>query len=65
MDAIEQLTQDVREGRVGLERLIDVIVALQRQLEASQRELRAAQQRVEELEKKSGGPTPPATAKVD
>lgn len=65
MDALEQLKQDVREGRVGLERLIDVIVVLQRQLEAAQRELRAAQQRIEELEKKSGGPMPPATAKVD
>ncbi len=65
MDALEQLKQDIREGRVGLERLIDVIVVLQRQLESSQREVRAAQQRIEELEKKSGGPTPPATAKVD
>ncbi len=65
MDALEQLKQDVREGRVGLERLIDVIVVLQRQLESSQREVRAAQQRIEELEKKSGGPTPPATAKVN
>jgi transposase len=58
MDAIEQLKQDVREGRVGLERLIDVIVALQRQLEA-------AKQRIAELEKKSAGPSSPATAKVD
>lgn len=65
MDALEQLKQDVREGRVGLERLIDVIVVLQRQLESSQREVRAALQRIEELEKKSGGPTPPATAKVE
>src|SRR5436305_10384831 len=52
MDAIEQLKQDVREGRIGPERLIDVIVTLQRQLEA-------ARQRIEELEKKSANPTPP------
>lgn len=58
MDAIEQLKQDVREGRVDVDRLIDVIVTLQRQLEA-------ARQRIEELEKKVGGPASPATAKVE
>jgi transposase len=60
MDAIEQLKQDVREGRVDLDRLIDVIVSLQRQLEA-------AKQRIAELETKAGGPAPasPATAKVE
>ena len=58
MDAIEQLKQDVREGRIDIDRLIDVIATLQRQLEA-------AKQRIDELEKKSGGPTPPVTAKVD
>jgi hypothetical protein len=60
MDAIEQLKQDVREGRIGLDRLIDVIGTLQRQLEASRRELEAARQRIEELEKKLANPTPPA-----
>ena len=35
MDAIEQLKQDVREGRIDVDRLIDVIVTLQRQLEAA------------------------------
>jgi transposase len=55
MDAIEQLKQDVREGRFGVDRLIDVIATLQRQLES-------AKQRLEELEKKVGGT---ATAKVD
>jgi hypothetical protein len=30
-----------------------------------QRQLEAAKQRIEELEKKSGGSSPPATAKVD
>ena len=52
MDAIEQLKQDIREGRIDLERLIDVIVTLQRQLDA-------ARQRIDELEKKLANPTPP------
>ena len=55
MDTSEQLKQDVAEGRIGVERLIDVIVTLQRQLEA-------AKQRIEELEKKAGGS---GSAKVD
>jgi transposase len=61
MDAIEQLKQDVQDGRIGVERLIDVIVAQQRQLEAALQELKAARQRIDELEKKAGGT---ATAKV-
>jgi transposase len=65
MDAIEQLKQDVRAGRIGVERLIDVIVTQQRQLESTLQELKAARQRIEELEKKAGGPAAPATAKVD
>jgi transposase len=60
MDAIKQLKEDVREGRIDADRLIDLVVALQRQLES-------AKQRIEELEKQVGGSgTPaPATAKVD
>lgn len=58
MDAIEQLKQDVRDGRIGVERLIDLIATLQRQLQA-------AKQRIEELEKKMGGPPSSPTAKVD
>jgi transposase len=58
MDAIEQLKQDVRDGRIDVNRLIDVIVTLQRQLEA-------AKQRIEELEKKLGGPPSSPTTKVD
>lgn len=67
MDA-ERLRQDAREGRIDVDRLVDLIVALQQhvrlqadQLQAAQRELQAAQRRIEELERKLGGPT----AKLD
>jgi transposase len=49
MDAIESLRQDLRAGRIDADRLIDLIAALQRQLQT-------ALQRIEELEKKLGGP---------
>jgi len=55
MDAIEQLQQDVRQGRIGVERLIDLNVTLQRQLQAALQELTSARQRIEELEKKAAG----------
>src|SRR5947209_3882426 len=55
MDAIATLKQDVREGRINAERLVDLIASLQQQLQV-------AQQRIEELEKKLGGPP---TAKLD
>ena len=61
MDVLEQLKLDVREGRLGVERLFDVLTAQQRQLEAQQRQLQAAHQRIAELEKQTGGA---ATAKV-
>ena len=62
MDVIDQFKQDVREGRIDVDRLIDVIVTLQRQLETAQCELEAAKHRIEELERKSGGS---ATAKCN
>jgi transposase len=64
MDAMDQLKEDVRQGRVDVDRLIDVMVSLQQQLEttrqqleATQQQLEAARRRIEELEKKSGGPS--------
>ena len=51
MDASDQLKQEVREGRIDVDRLVDLVVSLQRQLQA-------AYQRIAELEKQRGGPSP-------
>ena len=55
MDAIDQLKQDVREGRIGAEALIDLIARLSRKLDA-------AYKRIEELENRLGEPP---SAKLD
>jgi transposase len=55
MDAGEQLKDELRQGRIDADRLVDLIVSVQR-------ELQAAKQRIAELEKLLGSPT---TAKVD
>jgi transposase len=65
MDAIEQLKQDVREGRLDAERLLDVIAMQQRRVETLQRDLKAALQRIAEFENKAGPPAASATVKVD
>jgi transposase len=57
MDAIDQLKDDVRQGRVNVDRLIDVMVSLQQQLESTRQQLEAARRRIEELERKNGGPS--------
>jgi len=54
MDDVGRLTEDVRAGRIDADRLVALIVTLQRQLAD-------AQQRIEELERKLGA----ATTKVD
>jgi hypothetical protein len=59
MDACDQLKQDVRDGRIGLDRLVDLVVTLQRQLQAAQGQLQAAHQRIAELEKHVGSPGTP------
>ena len=48
MDTVERLKQDVREGRIGAEALIDLLADLCRKLEA-------AHKRIEELERERGG----------
>ena len=54
MESIDQLKEDARAGRISSDRLVDLIVTLSRQLQA-------ANQRIEELEKQRGGA---GTAKV-
>ena len=69
MDAFETLRQDVQAKRVSLDRLVDLLAAEQRLLQAAlqqlkiiEQQLTAARARIEELEKKLGGPP---TTKVD
>jgi hypothetical protein len=66
MDAIEQLKRDVREGRIDVERLVDFVTTLQRQvqtlqqqLQVANQQLQAANQRIEALQKQSGDPGGP------
>ena len=48
MDDVERLKQDVREGRIPADRLVELVVRLQR-------ELQEARRRIEELQKTLGG----------
>ena len=52
MDAIEQLKVDLREGRIDANRLVELMVTLQRKLQA-------ADERIAELEKQIAGSTTP------
>lgn len=54
MDAIERIKEDIRKGHIDPERLVEVIAALQRQLQAQAGELEWAKRRIEELEKQAG-----------
>jgi transposase len=70
MDLIDTLRHEVQAGRIGVERLFDLLASQQRQLQATQQQLQAtqqqlqaAQQRIGELEKKLG--LPPPSAKVE
>jgi transposase len=58
MDAndFETLLQDVQQGRITTERLVEVIVAQQRAIQAVLQRLQASEQRCAELEQKQGGP---------
>lgn len=61
MDA-KQLKDDVRAGRIGLDRLVDLIEMQQRQLDQARRQLDQARRRIAELEAKLG---PQAATRLD
>ena len=52
---VEQLKEDVRAGRITLDRLIELVVTSQRELQAAKQELEEAKQRIAELERQLGG----------
>ena len=59
---VEQFKDDVREGRIDADRLVDLVVTSQRALQAAKQQLDQAKRRIEELEKKLGGSP---TVKID
>ena len=56
---VEQLRQDVRSGRITVDRLIDLVVTLQRELHAAKQQLDQANGRIAELERQSGASPSP------
>ena len=59
---VERFKDDVREGRIDADRLVDLVVTIQQELQAAKQELDQAKRRIEELEKKLGGSP---TVKID
>ena len=51
---VKQLKDDLQAGRIGLERLVDLIEAQQRQLRETPRQLEEANRLIAELEKRLG-----------
>jgi transposase len=51
MDALEQLKEDIRSGRIDPLRFVDLLDRLQQQLQTTQQQLQTANQRIAELEK--------------
>jgi hypothetical protein len=62
MDEVDRLKEDARQGRIDSDRLVELVVTLQRRLGAATRELEVAKRRIADLEKRIG---PAATTKFD
>jgi hypothetical protein len=52
---IEQLKDDVRTGRIAPDRLVELVVTMQRELQAANQELDAAKRQIEDLKRQLGG----------
>lgn len=55
---VEQFKDDVCEGRIAAERLVELVVTMQRELQAARQELDQARRRIKELERQLGGSPP-------
>lgn len=71
MDAIEQLKQDVREGRINLDRVIDLLATSQRQVQAAnqcveelRKQLQTQNEELQKLRKQVGATAPAEPAKL-
>jgi transposase len=65
MDAFEPLKQDLLNGCIDANVVLQFIVHLQQQLQAANQQLQAAQERIAELEAKQNPPLSTPNAKVD
>jgi transposase len=63
MDVIEQFQEDLRNGRIDPNRLVEVLATVQRELQAAKQRIRELEQQVAELQKQL--PTPSGPAKLD
>jgi hypothetical protein len=52
---IEQLKDDVRTGRIAPDRLVELVVTMQRELQAAHQELDAAKRQIEDFKRQLGG----------
>jgi len=57
MDVIEQLQEDVRSGRIDANRLVDLLVTVQRELQAAKQRITELEQRNAEREKQLAAPS--------
>jgi len=53
----EQIKDEFRSDRIAVDRLVDLLVSVQRELQQTREELKRAQQRIAELEEQLGPPT--------
>jgi hypothetical protein len=63
MDAIEQLKEDLRTGKIDANRLVDLLGTLQPELQAAKQRIAELEQRIAELEKQVASTSGPA--KID
>jgi transposase len=52
---VGRLKEDVQSGKISVDRLIELMVTMQRELQAAKRELDAARRQIEDLKRQQGG----------